>query len=119
MPAHLTLTDGHGAASSPRARRRVGPAIAIGGAAILVERAALRRRGYRSFGNVVVRCRAGHLFTTIWVPGGSLKSLRLGFWRFQRCPVGRHWSIVTPVDESELTEDERHAAHEHRDIRVP
>jgi hypothetical protein len=78
-----------------------------------------RRRGYPMGGNVVVRCRDGHLFTTIWVPGASVKSVRLGWWRLQRCPVGNHWSIVTPVKESELSESERRFAHEHQDVRVP
>ena len=40
-------------------------------------------------------------------------------WRFQRSPVGRHWSLVTPVDESTLTEDERRFAHEHHDFPLP
>ena len=70
-------------------------------------------------GTVIVRCRAGHLFTTIWIPGASLKSLRLGWWRFQRCPVGWHWTLVTPVRESDLGEDERAAARQIRDARVP
>ena len=79
----------------------------------------MRARGYRMGRNVIVRCRQGHLYTTIWLPGGSLKSVRFGFWRFQRCPVGRHWSIVTPVKKSELTEDARRIAGETRDIRIP
>jgi hypothetical protein len=79
----------------------------------------MRARGYRMGRNVVVRCRQGHLYTTIWLPGGSLKSVRFGFWRFQRCPVGRHWSIVTPVREADLTEEETRTAREHRDIRIP
>ena len=79
----------------------------------------LRRLGYGIGGNTVVRCRQGHLFTTIWVPGASLKSIRLGWWRLQRCPVGQHWSIVTPVKESDLTEEERRFAREHKDIRIP
>ncbi|HEY7621750.1 MAG TPA: hypothetical protein VH834_18365 [Solirubrobacteraceae bacterium] len=78
-----------------------------------------RRRGYPMGGNVVVRCRDGHLFTTIWVPGASLKSVRLGWWRLQCCPVGNHWSLVTPVKESELSETERRFAREHQDVRVP
>jgi len=78
-----------------------------------------RRRGYPMGGNVVVRCRRGHLFTTIWIPGASLKSLRLGWWRFQWCPVGAHWSLVAPVHESTLSEEEKRAAHEHLDARVP
>ena len=79
----------------------------------------MRLRGYRLAGNVVVRCRKGHLFTTIWVPGASLKSVRLGWWRFQRCPVGRHWSFVTPVRRSGLTDDQRRTAGETKDIRIP
>jgi len=59
------------------------------------------------------------MFTTIWVPGASLKSLRLVWWRFQRCPVGHHWSLVTPIREAELTDEERRLAHEHRDVRIP
>jgi hypothetical protein len=80
---------------------------------------AARRRGYPMGGNVLVHCRSGHLFTTIWVPGASLKSVRLGWWRLQRCPVGRHWSIVTPVKESDLSEEETRTARANRDIRIP
>lgn len=86
---------------------------------VLPEVIVLRRRGYPPAGNVVVRCRQGHLFTTIWVPGVSLKALRLGPWRLQRCPVGNHWSIVTPVRRSELTDEQARAAAGRRDIRVP
>ena len=48
----------------------------IAGSVVLLEAAALRIRSGRLGGNVVVRCSRGHLFTTIWIPGGSLKSLR-------------------------------------------
>jgi hypothetical protein len=91
----------------------------IGGVVVLMEAAALRIRSGRLGGNVVVRCSRGHLFTTIWIPGGSLKSVRFGWWRFQRCPVGQHWSVVTPVKTAELTEQERWRADEAHDIRVP
>jgi len=97
------------------ARRRVGRFVVAG---MLVEIAGLWFRARRIGGNVVVRCQRGHLFTTLWIPGASVKSLRLVAWRFQRCPVGRHWSLVTPVDESTLTDDERRAAHDH-DIPLP
>lgn len=70
-------------------------------------------------GNVVVRCRAGHLFTTIWVPAASIKAVRLGPWRLQYCPVGRHWTLVTPVDPAQLTEADAQSAAEQRDIRLP
>jgi hypothetical protein len=95
-------------------RRLLGLAISV-----LPEVIALRWRGYPPAGNVVVRCREGHLFTTIWVPGVSVKALRLGPWRVQRCPVGSHWSVVTPVRRSELTDEQNRAAAGTRDIRVP
>jgi hypothetical protein len=78
-----------------------------------------RSQGY-SFGrNVVVRCRQGHLFTTVWIPGASVKALRLGWWRVQWCPVGRHVTLVTPVKDADLTDTEREFAAEHHDVRVP
>jgi hypothetical protein len=73
----------------------------------------------RSGGNVVVRCRGGHVYTTIWIPAVSMKSLRLGWWRFQRCPVGKHWSIVSPVREPDLTRREKRSARENKDVRIP
>lgn len=76
-------------------------------------------RGYGLGGNVVVRCRSGHLFTTIWIPGVSVKALRLGWWRFQRCPVGKHWSIVTPVRQAELNALEQISARKRTDVRLP
>jgi hypothetical protein len=79
-----------------------------------------RRRGYSGLGgNTIVRCSKGHLFTTIWIPGASLKSIRLGPWRVQRCPVGGHWALVRPVKETDLTSDERQASTAHRDVRIP
>ncbi|MFZ0059933.1 MAG: hypothetical protein WAL35_07815 [Acidimicrobiales bacterium] len=79
----------------------------------------VRRRGFVFGANTVVRCRDGHLFTSLWIPGGSLKSVRLGWWRLQRCPVGRHWSLVTPAKVSELTDGERQLAARRRDVRIP
>jgi hypothetical protein len=78
-----------------------------------------RRRGYNLGGNVIVRCQAGHLFTTIWVPGVSLKAVRLVWVRLQRCPVGDHWTFVTPVRESDLTDEERWFAEKHHDVWMP
>jgi hypothetical protein len=88
-------------------------------AALLAELFVLWHRGYGLGGKVVVRCREGHLFTTIWIPGASLKSLRIGWWRFQRCPVGSHWSLVTPVERSGLTPEEMRLARATEDIRIP
>ncbi len=100
-------------------RERMRSAFAIILAATVAVTIALRRRGYPFGGNVIVRCRQGHLFTTIWVPLASLKAVRLGWWRFQRCPVGSHWTLVSPVKESELAEVERVAARAATDIRIP
>ena len=98
-------------------RRRF--ALVLAAAAVLVETIAITRRGYPVAGNVVVRCRTGHVFTTIWVPGASIKSVRLGPWRAQRCPVGGHFSLVTPVRRTDLTAKERRVADKTRDVRVP
>jgi hypothetical protein len=100
--------------SSSRRRRRL---LIVAG--LLAEPVAMKLRGYPIGGNLVVRCRKGHLFTTIWLPGVSLKSIRLLWWRLQRCPVGNHWSIVTPVRPAELTNAEKRIAGERRDIRLP
>jgi hypothetical protein len=119
MFGSFTLRRHRGRAGNRRRAHRAARAIIIVGA-VLIEAVALRRRGYGMLGgNVVVRCQRGHLFTTIWVPAASLKSLRLSWWRLQRCPVGHHWSIVTPVRESDLRPWQRRRARAHHDIRVP
>ena len=100
----------------PKSKGRKLLGIAAG---VVVEALALRARGYPIGTDVVVRCRRGHLFSTIWLPGISLKSVRLIWWRVQRCPVGRHWTIVTPVRANELSEDEARAARERKDVRLP
>ena len=79
----------------------------------------MKLRGYPIGGKLVVRCRRGHLFTTLWFPGVSFKALRLGWWRYQRCPVGRHWSLITPVRPSELSDSERAEARSRSDIPLP
>jgi hypothetical protein len=75
-------------------RRR---AIAFAVVSTAAESAFLRIRTGKWAGKVAVRCRDGHQFTITWIPGVSFTSVRLGPWRVRRCPVGRHWSIVTPV----------------------
>jgi hypothetical protein len=77
------------------------------------------RRGRLLAVDTVVRCHRGHLFTTYWIPGVSFKSIRLGPVRVQRCPVGGHWSVVTPVNASDLSERERRRARRTRDIPIP
>ncbi len=77
-------------------------------------------RGYRMRGGrIIVRCSAAHLYTTIWIPFVSFKAIRLGPRRFQFCPVGRHWALVEPVNEAELTEDERLMASQYQDSQIP
>jgi hypothetical protein len=77
------------------------------------------RQGY-SFGrNAIVRCRQGHVFATVWIPGASVKALRLGWWRVQWCPVGRHVDLVHPVRSADLTAAERSFAMSHHDAPVP
>jgi hypothetical protein len=93
--------------------------MVIAATAVCVEAIVLRVRTGRFAGNVVVRCRQGHLFTTLWIPAASVKSLRLGPWRAQHCPVGRHFTIVTPVKEADLSEQELRLAHDRHDIRLP
>jgi hypothetical protein len=100
---------------SRRGLRRL--AIAVG--LVALETIAMRLRGYRIGRNVIVRCQSGHLFTTTWIPGGSVKSLRFLWWRVQRCPVGRHWTVITPVRESDLNAWQRRSAHRHRDTPLP
>lgn len=78
-----------------------------------------RKLGYKVGGNVVVRCRQGHLYTTLWIPGVKLKAVDLLVARFQRCPVGHHWSLVVPVRDADLSEAERREAAAHHDVRLP
>ncbi|MFZ0667612.1 MAG: hypothetical protein WAM97_17820 [Acidimicrobiales bacterium] len=95
------------------------PIIAALVAILAVSTFIARKKGYSIGVNTIVRCSKGHLFTTIWIPGGSLKALRLGWKRFQYCPVGKHWSMVTPVKDSDLTDEQKRFAKEHHDIRIP
>jgi hypothetical protein len=67
----------------------------------------------------VVRCSDGHLFTTRWVPYMSFKAVRLGSRRWQRCPVGGHWTTVTQVDVSTLSAAELTEASAVHDIAIP
>lgn len=67
----------------------------------------------------VVECAAGHRFTSIVIPGASLKAVRLGDRRWQHCPVGKHWAIVRFVDEATLDPEQLAAARAVHDIRIP
>ncbi len=59
------------------------------------------------------------VFATLWIPGVKLKAVDLVAARFQYCPVGRHWSLVTPVLDDDLTDEQRRFAWEHHDVRIP
>jgi hypothetical protein len=91
----------------------IAAATAVGGTLIA------RRLGYNLGTNTVVRCRQGHLFTTVWIPGVKLKEIDLVVARVQCCPVGKHWSLVVPVRNVNLTDEEIQFAREHHDIRIP
>jgi hypothetical protein len=67
-----------------------------------------RSRGYSIPGKTIVCCSKGHLFSTTWIEGSSLKAIKLGpRTRYQRCPVGSHWTTVHPVKDEDLTDEER------------
>lgn len=66
-----------------------------------------------------VRCSAGHSYTTIWLPLGSLKAVRLGRRRFQWCPVGGHWAVVQRIDTTNASPAELREAAAVHDLPVP
>jgi hypothetical protein len=103
----------------PSARDRLLRGLKLTALAVAAETVAMKVRGYQVGLKAPVRCRRGHLFTTIWIPGVSVKSVRLGVWRIQYCPVGHHWALVQPVKTAKLTDEDRRIASEHRDIRLP
>ncbi|HEY1652468.1 MAG TPA: hypothetical protein VGG09_11355 [Acidimicrobiales bacterium] len=79
-----------------------------------------QRRGYSGMGgDTVVRCSKGHLFTTKWIVSSSLKAVRLGYKRYQRCPICEKWRIVVPVEDDDLTDEDRRMAAEHHDTKLP
>jgi hypothetical protein len=81
--------------------------IAVVVAVVIILNVVMRRKGYSIPGKTVVRCSKGHLFKTIWIEGGSLKAIRLGpTTRFQYCPIGKHWAIVHPVKNQDLTSED-------------
>jgi hypothetical protein len=94
-------------------------AVVVALVALIAILAGVRSARSRGGFERIVRCRQGHLFTTTLVPGASLKAVRLWNVRFQRCPVGRHWSLVKPVDESTIGPDELEAARAIHDVPVP
>jgi hypothetical protein len=104
--------------STSKRKRRLGVTAVVVGGYVAGTIVAIRA-GYRVGSNSFVRCRQGHVFTTTWIPGGSLKAIRLGLWRIQWCPVGRHVDLVRLVKPAGLSESERESALAHHDIPVP
>lgn len=97
-----------------------GPLMMAATVVYVVATTVARRRGYAGLGGrTLVRCHAGHLFRTIWVPGVSVKSLRLGWLRAQYCPVGKHWTVVKPVKAEDLSAEERALSVVPNDIALP
>lgn len=86
----------------------------IGGLVIARVLYAVKKGRSPIVGGIVVRCSRGHVFRTVWSPLGSLTSIRLGFARFQYCSVGHHWSLVRPVADSDLTDDDRQVLDNNR-----
>lgn len=66
----------------------------------------------------IVRCASGALYSTIWVPMVSVKAVRLGNARWQRCPVHKRWEMTRRVDPRTLSDAERAAAGEVRDSGI-
>jgi hypothetical protein len=97
-----------------RLRRALITMVLVGGGGMVVA----RLLGYRLGFHTVVRCRKGHLFETTWIPGVKFRAVELGLARWQRCPVGQHWSLVVPVKSALLTEADRQLAASFRGVRV-
>jgi len=73
-------------------------AAAILGGLVYLQRSGIRRDGIE----ITVRCRAGHVFRTSWPSFVAAKAARMGGWRLQYCPIGRHWTFVRPTDPRDL-----------------
>jgi hypothetical protein len=76
-------------------------------AVIIVKVAVSKISGRALVGKIQVRCGKGHVFTTTWSPLGSFTAIRLGGARFQHCPVGHHWALVRPVQDGDVTGEDR------------
>jgi hypothetical protein len=104
-------------------RRILAPVLIVGGV-VAGGTLLARRLGYKLGTNVVVRCRQGHVYSTVWIPGVKLKAVDLVVARFQHCPVGKHWSLVVPVRDRDLADrdladGELEFAPEHLDVPIP
>lgn len=85
-------------------------AALIGFFGYLVSYILKRRQGGRGVERIV-RCDAGHLFTTTW-PTGALAA---GGERSLRCPIGDHASLCRPIDPKTLSSAELRRAQSRHD----
>jgi len=85
---------------------------------VMIPTAIIFNKGLRFGKNVVVRCSANHLYTTMWIPSVSLKAFRWGFRRYQYCPVGKHWAWISQLRGPELTFEAIAEASKTHDIRI-
>lgn len=67
----------------------------------------------------IVQCSQGHYFSTIWIPFVSLKAIRLGEHRVQKCPVCHRFRSVVQVSADQLSAEELRAAEALKDSRLP
>lgn len=68
---------------------------------------------------VIVRCTQGGYYRTRWIPLISFKSIRLGAYRYQKCPVHGHWEMAGIVDDADLTPEIRAEADRYPASRIP
>lgn len=89
--------------SDQKSGRKHGKAKVIAAVgAIVAANAYMHHQGYNVPGRATVRCSRGHEFTTMWIAGVSLNSLRLGpTRRFQRCPECHAWRMIRLVKPTE------------------
>lgn len=67
----------------------------------------------------IVQCAQGALYSSIWWPLVSVKSVRMGSQRLQRCPVHRRWEKTVQVDGAGLSAAEIAEAEAVTDWPVP
>jgi hypothetical protein len=79
----------------------------------------LRQLGPRQIERSAWFVRRGRGSRTPLISVVPLKSIRLGFEGYQHCPVGKDWSMVTPIPVDQLSEAERIEAARVHDIHIP
>lgn len=67
---------------------------------------------------VPVICSEGHVYGSVWVPLASLKAIRLGNRRLQRCPICGRFRMTRRVPPEEQTPEVLAAAEQRHDTRL-